>query len=86
MGPSPASTAMSTSSIPAPNTEVAVRVPDMTCGHCVGTISKALQREIPGSSVTTDLDRHLVRVRGAEAAKVFSVIKDAGYTPEPAAS
>lgn len=77
---------MSASSIPTPDTEVAVRVPDMTCGHCVGTISKALQREIPGSSVSTDLDQHLVKVRGAEPARVFSVIKDAGYTAEPAAS
>jgi copper chaperone len=63
---------------------VAVRVPDMTCGHCVGTISKALQRAIPGATVATDLDKHLVTVQGAEASIVHEIIRDAGYTPEPA--
>ena len=60
-----------------------LRVNDMTCSHCVGTVRKALEDALPGQEVTVDLGTHQVRFSGdrgvAEAA-----IRDAGYTPEAA--
>jgi len=58
-------------------------VNDMTCGHCVGTVRKALEEALPGAEISVDLDTHKVsftgdRNRGEEA------IREAGYTPEAA--
>ncbi|MVW73126.1 heavy-metal-associated domain-containing protein [Bordetella sp. 15P40C-2] len=55
-------------------------VPDMTCGHCVATITKAVQGVAPQATVTTDLSSHRVTVEGAnDADTVRRAIVDAGY-------
>lgn len=55
-------------------------VPDMTCGHCVSTITKAVQQAVPGASVTTDLPAQRVTVDGASDIEVVrQAIVDAGY-------
>ncbi len=41
---------------------IAFEVNDMTCGHCVSTITKALKSADQGAKVTIDLARHLVMV------------------------
>lgn len=57
-------------------------VPDMTCGHCAGTITKAVKTADPKATVEIDLSRRLVKVHSALATdKVASHIADAGYTP-----
>lgn len=56
-------------------------VNDMTCGHCVGTVRKALEEALPGAEITIDLDSHKVSFTG-DRAKGETAIKDAGYTPE----
>lgn len=57
-------------------------VNDMTCGHCVGAITKALAAVAPGATVDIDLDKHLVRVSGApDPDAIENTIRDAGYTP-----
>ncbi|HEX2530927.1 MAG TPA: heavy-metal-associated domain-containing protein [Burkholderiaceae bacterium] len=57
-------------------------VEDMSCSHCVGAITKAVQAADPGASVEIDLSQHLVRVTGtATREAVAAVIRDAGYTP-----
>ncbi|HJW57377.1 MAG TPA: heavy-metal-associated domain-containing protein [Burkholderiaceae bacterium] len=57
-------------------------VEDMTCGHCVSTITKAVKDADPKASVTADLDHHLVRIEGAaDAGEIEEAIRDAGYTP-----
>ena len=58
-------------------------VNDMTCGHCVGTVRKALEAALPGAEISVNLDTHRVeftgdRIKGEEA------IREAGYTPEQA--
>lgn len=58
-------------------------VTDMSCGHCTATIEKAVAEA--GGHATTDLASHSVTVTGLDAATAESVIRDAGYTPEPAA-
>ena len=61
---------------------VLVRVADMTCGHCAGTIKDAIESTIPGANVTASPDSKLVSVEGADLDKVCEIISLAGYTPE----
>lgn len=57
-------------------------VTDMTCGHCVQTIEKAVKGVDGAAAVTIDLTAHAVRIASAEPATSFAVaIEDAGYTP-----
>lgn len=60
----------------------AFHVPDMTCGHCVATIRKALATALPGAATEVELAEHLVRIDG-DAAIARQALVDAGYTPEP---
>ncbi|OZI49745.1 heavy-metal-associated domain-containing protein [Bordetella genomosp. 4] len=55
-------------------------VPDMTCGHCVSMITKAVKEAVPGATVATDLSAHRVTVDGApDVEEVRQAIVDAGY-------
>jgi copper chaperone len=64
---------------------IAVRVDDMTCGHCAATIKSAIESTIPGSRVTAEPQAKLVRVEGAsDPDRINSIITRAGYTPAPA--
>jgi len=57
-------------------------VEDMTCGHCVGTITQAVRTVAPNAQVHVDLSTKQVAVEGAaEAAAVLRAIREAGYTP-----
>lgn len=59
-----------------------VRVDDMTCGHCAGTITRAIETGLPGVRVTADPATKLVRVSGTtDLAAVRVLITGAGYTP-----
>ena len=59
------------------------RVDDMTCGHCVSTITKAIRGADKGAKVTVDLAQHLVMVEPTEAdvQDLSDAITEAGYTP-----
>ena len=58
-------------------------VKDMTCGHCVSTITKAVTAVDPGARVQIDLATHRVTIdaSAAHAATLSDAIRDAGYTP-----
>ena len=60
-------------------------VNDMSCGHCVDTITKAIESADSGAKVTIDLIRRLVMVESADADpnRLRNAIARAGYTPEP---
>jgi copper chaperone len=59
-------------------------VNDMTCGHCVAAITRALNAVDPHAVVTIDLGPHRVRVDSTLAAAALSAaIAGAGYSPEP---
>lgn len=58
-------------------------VNDMTCNHCVGTVTKALQEALPGADIAVDLATHTVSVTG-DRALAEAAIREAGYTPEAA--
>lgn len=57
-------------------------VNDMTCGHCVNTITKAIQDIAPSASVEVNPGKHLIRISGtSDSDGVAKAIRDAGYTP-----
>ena len=58
-------------------------VNDMTCGHCVGTVRKALEDALPGADILVDLATHRVEFTG-DRATGEEAIREAGYTPEAA--
>ena len=65
---------------------ITFEVNDMTCGHCVSTITKALKATDKDAKVAIDLASHRVQVEpvSADAEELAEAIKDAGYTPVPA--
>ena len=62
---------------------VTFEVNDMTCGHCIGAITKAVAFVDPGAKVQVDLASQRVQIEPtASSAGVLSdAIKVAGYTP-----
>lgn len=62
---------------------IAFEVKDMTCGHCVSTITKAVMAADKDAKVKIDLATHRVQIESTEAnaAELSNAIKEAGYTP-----
>ena len=62
---------------------VTFEVQDMTCGHCVGSITKAVHAIDQGAQVTADLARHQVRIEPtvSDRTQLSDAIREAGYTP-----
>lgn len=62
-----------------------VRVEDMTCGHCAGTIKKAIEAALPGTRVEANPASKLVSVRGStDLGTIRALVTEAGYTPTAA--
>ena len=62
-----------------------LNVPDMTCGHCAGTVTKAVQSVDAGAIVTVDLPSQTVSIEtAAEADRIKSAMEAAGYPPRVA--
>jgi copper chaperone len=62
---------------------VSFEVQDMTCGHCVGSITKAVRTIDPGAQVNVDLATHRVRIAPtvSDRTQLSDAIRQAGYTP-----
>lgn len=63
---------------------IAFEVKDMTCGHCVSTITKAVKAADKDATVQIDLASHIVTIAPAAADAVTlgaAAITEAGYTP-----
>ncbi|GAB3628109.1 heavy metal transporter [Pandoraea terrae] len=62
---------------------IAFEVKDMTCGHCVSAITKALKSVDNHAGFTIDQARHLVMIESADAdpKELRDAIADAGYSP-----
>nr|WP_281369213.1 heavy-metal-associated domain-containing protein [Microvirga mediterraneensis] len=59
-----------------------MRVDDMTCGHCAGTIKKAIEAGLPGTTVEADPASKLVSIRGStDLTLIKALVTEAGYTP-----
>lgn len=64
---------------------IAFDVKDMSCGHCVSTITRAIKAADPAARVRIDLAAQRVEVEpGDEDAEgLREAIAEAGYTPQP---
>jgi copper chaperone len=62
---------------------IELKVPDMTCGHCASTITKAVKELDASAKLDISLAEHRVRIE-SEASKeaLLHTIAEAGYTPE----
>ena len=62
---------------------ISFQVNDMSCGHCVSTITKAIRAVDQGAKVEVDLASHRVQIElgEADADELAEAIRDAGYTP-----
>jgi len=62
---------------------ITFEVDDMTCGHCVSAITKAVKATDTNAKVSIDLATHRVVIEPTEAdsAQLSHAIKEAGYTP-----
>lgn len=59
-------------------------VNDMSCNHCVGAITKAVEAAFPQARLSFDLATHKVFVDNVtDQSAIQKVISEAGYTPEP---
>ncbi|TKR53359.1 heavy-metal-associated domain-containing protein [Allopusillimonas ginsengisoli] len=57
-------------------------VKNMTCGHCVETITRVVKETAPKASVRIDLSQHLVRIDGeSDVDAIQRAIRQVGYTP-----
>ena len=66
--------------------EIRMKVPDMSCGHCLGAIEGALKGIDGVATVEADLDTKLVIVlsdKEIDQQEVLASVAGAGYTPEP---
>lgn len=60
-------------------------VPDMSCGHCVGIITKAVKSVDTEATVTVDLTAKTVAIEtGEEATSISKAIEAAGYPNQTA--
>ena len=64
---------------------IAFEVNDMSCGHCVSTITQAVKATDQDATVQIDLARHRVVIEPgrADPAQLRAAIEEAGYTPVP---
>lgn len=67
---------------------ITFEVNDMTCGHCVSTITKAVKGEDKDATLQFDLATHRVVIEPANASaqELQHAIAEAGYTPVPVES
>jgi len=55
-------------------------IPEMSCGHCVSSIEKAVGAADPAASVQADLDSRTIRVASSLSPnEVMHVLKETGY-------
>lgn len=61
-------------------------VPDMTCGGCIASITKAVQRLDPAATISADLATNRVDITSTQPeAALAAAIDDAGFTAQRAA-
>lgn len=66
---------------------ISFQVSDMTCGHCVATITKAVKALDGAARVDSDLASHKVDIESSAApSRIEAAIRDAGFTPQPVAA
>jgi len=58
------------------------KILSMSCGHCVGVITKAVKTADPAAEVQVDLPNHIVHVRSTQSRETLTgALTQAGYAP-----
>jgi len=62
---------------------VTFEVNDMSCGHCISSITEAVKALDPSANVRIDLAAHRVEIDSSDihGAQWSDVIREAGFTP-----
>jgi len=59
------------------------RIPDMSCGHCVATIDKAITALDTNASVSCDLENRTVAIEtNTPAENVEAALRKIGFEPD----
>lgn len=59
---------------------VELEVKEMTCGHCVSSVTRAVKSLDPRAEVQVDLDQGRVRVESGDSpARLIEALGEAGY-------
>ena len=60
-----------------------LKIPDMTCGHCAGVVTKAVQSVDAGADITVDLKTRTVAIDSkADPLAITDALEVAGYSAE----
>ncbi len=61
-----------------------VRIPSISCGHCVRTITEAIKALDPAATVNVEMDSKIVSIdTQAAPAAITASLASAGYVAEP---
>ena len=61
---------------------IELKLPDMTCGHCVRTVTKTVQAVDAQARLEVDLPSHTVRIESAREREAFAkALTEEGYAP-----
>lgn len=66
------------------NDMIKISIPDMSCGHCAGVITKAIKDLDKSAVVEFDMAKRTATVvTNADQAAVYEALDDAGYSAAP---
>lgn len=61
---------------------IELTLPTMTCGHCVRSVTAAVQQVDPAAKLEFDLPSHRVSIESSQPAERFTaVLAEEGYAP-----
>ncbi len=61
---------------------IEMKLPDISCGHCVSAVTRACKSVDPAAKVEVDLGTKQVRIESAEDRQDFAeALIEAGYPP-----
>lgn len=61
-----------------------LKVPDMTCGHCEGVVTRAVHSVDSSATISIDLPSQTVSIiTSADDSEVTQALDAAGYPPQP---
>lgn len=61
---------------------IELTLPTMTCGHCVKSVTAAVQKVDPSAKLAIDLPTHKVQIDSGRDAQAFvAALTEEGYAP-----
>jgi copper chaperone len=61
---------------------IELKLPDMTCGHCVKVVTQTVQRVDAAATLKVDLPEHKVQIESQRPREAFAAaLAEEGYAP-----